>query len=298
MYILLAALLLIPALILYKRAKCSYITGKKILIVGGSSGLGLGLAKLFLKMGNKVTITSRSKERIDEMVEKMALPGSTSLLCGKAFDCLDKSTFFAESFDFIFYCPGLAIPGFFPCLSEQEYETQHKLNYLGMINTLYHFWKVSEGPFAFIVASSTTALFPVPGYASYAPSKASIDSFFETARYELQNEGINLKILYCCSMDTPGLAKEDKTKPEFTKKIEYTNCIADPDEIAEFFVRNLDSRNALAYDWFTYFCMIRKECECLIDYIFYPLAVLLVFISRIYVRFQYSRFKHSKQIQL
>ena len=39
-----------------------------ILISGGSSGIGLGFAKKFLELGNQVIITSRSKEKLDSLV--------------------------------------------------------------------------------------------------------------------------------------------------------------------------------------------------------------------------------------
>lgn len=39
-----------------------------ILISGGSSGIGLGFAKKFLELGNQVIITSRSKKKLDSLV--------------------------------------------------------------------------------------------------------------------------------------------------------------------------------------------------------------------------------------
>lgn len=45
-------------------------TGNTILITGGTSGLGFGLAKAFLERGNTVIITSRRKEVIDTLVSE------------------------------------------------------------------------------------------------------------------------------------------------------------------------------------------------------------------------------------
>ncbi|HEY4797475.1 MAG TPA: SDR family NAD(P)-dependent oxidoreductase, partial [Bacteroidia bacterium] len=41
-------------------------TGNTILITGGSSGIGLGFAQEFLKLGNKVIICGRSLEKLNE----------------------------------------------------------------------------------------------------------------------------------------------------------------------------------------------------------------------------------------
>ena len=46
------------------------ITGKKILVTGGSRGLGYGMAEGFLKSGAEVVITGTS-EKVFESVEKL-----------------------------------------------------------------------------------------------------------------------------------------------------------------------------------------------------------------------------------
>src|ERR1700744_1109864 len=43
------------------------ISGNKILITGGASGIGLGLTERFLKEGNKVIICGRRKSVLDEV---------------------------------------------------------------------------------------------------------------------------------------------------------------------------------------------------------------------------------------
>lgn len=45
-------------------------TGNTILITGGSSGIGLGFAEEFLKLGNKIIICARDVERLNKVKEK------------------------------------------------------------------------------------------------------------------------------------------------------------------------------------------------------------------------------------
>jgi uncharacterized oxidoreductase len=47
-------------------------TGNTVLITGGSSGIGLGFAEEFLRLGNKVIICGRSEERLKKVQEKNA----------------------------------------------------------------------------------------------------------------------------------------------------------------------------------------------------------------------------------
>lgn len=49
------------------------ISGNTILITGGTSGIGLAFAEEFIKLGNKVIITGRRTERLQEIVTR--LPG-------------------------------------------------------------------------------------------------------------------------------------------------------------------------------------------------------------------------------
>lgn len=289
MNLLLLMLIVLPFLV--RRVFPSKIYGKKILVIGGSSGLGLSIVKYLCRLGNKVTVTSRSSKTL-ETLKKSIVDSPISTM---VYDSLNAGTHPEEQFDYIFYLPGIACPGYVKNQDATIFDTQINLNFLGMIRSLYRFKPSSKQNLTFVMACSTAALFPIPGYASYSPSKAAMHSFFETADSELLDEGITLKILYCCSMQTPGLLKENETKPDFTKKIEYSNIVADPDRIARYFIDNIEERNALTYDWFTYFCVVRNRCECAVDYLLFPIAVLIVFVSRIYVRYSFREYNNPKR---
>lgn len=53
-------------------------TGHTILITGGTSGIGLGFAKKFSELGNKVIITARNEKRLNQILE-MAIQLFTGL---------------------------------------------------------------------------------------------------------------------------------------------------------------------------------------------------------------------------
>ncbi|MCH5684412.1 SDR family NAD(P)-dependent oxidoreductase [Niabella sp. W65] len=61
-------------------------TGNTVLITGGSSGIGLALAKRFLQLKNKVIITGRNEEKLQQI--KTEFPGIITF----QGDFTDKST--------------------------------------------------------------------------------------------------------------------------------------------------------------------------------------------------------------
>ncbi len=47
------------------------LAGKKALITGGNSGIGLGTARLFISEGAEVAITGRDQQTLDEAVAEL-----------------------------------------------------------------------------------------------------------------------------------------------------------------------------------------------------------------------------------
>jgi len=57
-------------------------TGNTILIIGGSAGIGFGLAKKFSEIGNKVIITGRNEEKLRNAVSQ--LNNASYIMCDQS----------------------------------------------------------------------------------------------------------------------------------------------------------------------------------------------------------------------
>jgi len=65
------------------------LVGKKIVVIGGTSGIGFGAAQILLEAGAYVTVISSDSSRVDNAVERLASPN----VQGKTGDVRDEKTF-------------------------------------------------------------------------------------------------------------------------------------------------------------------------------------------------------------
>lgn len=278
------------------------IKNKRVLVIGGSSGLGFAIARLLYLSGNNITITSRTQKNLEKAIEQIKsepknldssntnLPGDIN---GKVLDVLKDDSFinFEIGFDIIFCFPGFCIPKYFKDLEISDFEDQLEVNFLGVIRSLKYFRENNGKPFSFVAMNSTTSNFFFPGYSCYAPSKASLHAFFECANLELAREKIDLILLNCNTIETKGLVRENTCKPRYTREVEYSNIVYSVEDSARYFVENLFTRRVIAQDWFTYFSTIKVNCEKRIDYLMFPIAVLVIFVAKIIVKNKFKKYK-------
>lgn len=268
-----------------KREKKDKIYNKNILIIGGSSGLGYALADVLTRRSNYVTATSRDIKFI-----------KTNNECGKIkfiyCDVFDSATFEIKktNYDMIFYCTGLSIPGKISSTPYNDYKICAETNYLGMIKILKHYININKKPLDFVLIGSTLATFPLQGYSTYSPTKTALLSFFFSSYDELKKMKVYLHFFSPSNMNTRGFEIENTTKLNFTKAIEKLHPVYNPEICANYFLNKFQNRKIIVMDWFTYFYLIRYNCENFLDYILFPVSIFVVFFTNIFVSILYKIF--------
>src|SRR5215831_13468373 len=174
------------------------LTGNTILITGGGSGIGRGLAEAFHAQGNQVVIAGRRREVLDETVA--ANPGMKSAL----LDITDGQAIrnFAEKMirDFprlnvVIQNAGIMRPEVLQKGNVTDAEAIVITNLLGPIRLtaalLPHLLKQSSP--AIVTVSSGLAFVPMAVTPTYCATKAAVHSYTQSLRSQLK--GTNIQVL-------------------------------------------------------------------------------------------------------
>jgi len=168
-------------------------TGNTILITGGGSGIGRGLAEAFHALGNHVIIAGRRKQALDQTTA--ANPGMASL----ALDIEDPANIRSFAAELAARYPALnvlinnaGIMRFEKLLAQPEdladAESIVATNLLGPIRlTAALLPLLQKQPYSAIMnVSSGLAFVPLAPTPTYCATKAGIHSYTQSLRYQLQ----------------------------------------------------------------------------------------------------------------
>ncbi len=207
--------------------KSEKYNSKWAVVTGGSEGIGKSIAEQLAASGCNVLILSRSHDKLSKAlmdVKAKALNPSQKILSESCdvtnYSAVQKTL---ENFvtangtpDYLFNCAGYAQPGYIQDLTLYDYRNMMDLNYFGLVHTcktlVPHFLKAKKGHI--INVSSMAGFLGLFGYTGYCASKFAVVGFSESLKRELKPFGIQVSVLCPPNTQTPGLAKENMSKPK------------------------------------------------------------------------------------
>lgn len=211
------------------------IEGKCVLITGGSSGIGLALARAFLAKGAKVAISGRRPDVLAKAVEELgradssiwsiaadvATPEGRAATLKQAIDALG-------GLDILVNNAGGVRAGRLEHTSEAELQAMIDVNLVAPIMLTRNALPVlrESGDAAVVNVASGIALIGAPFYSTYAATKAGLARFGEALRRELKGEGIHVLTAYPGATDTP-MMKSNHAGPELGFSRETASDVAD-----------------------------------------------------------------------
>ena len=185
--------------------------GERVLITGGSSGIGAGLAESFAAAGATVGIAARRRDRLADVLQRCRVhsPGSRMWVVDLTDnDAVDRLTHDAVvelgGVDILVNNAGIPKRRHVTRLDPATVESVMAINYLSPVRlTLGLLPQMLErGSGRIVSVSSVAAPLSSPGEAAYDASKAALAVFCEAMAIDLWDTGVKVTVVYPGVVDT------------------------------------------------------------------------------------------------
>ena len=198
------------------------LKGKRILITGGGSGIGLEAARQFLNIGAQVIITGRNQQKLDA-AKKMhpALITMQSDASGEAdANALYQQVETLGGIDILYHNAGVGVPPTNLGIPNKKHLEgaiyEMEVNYLGVIrlNELFLNMLKAKNEAAIIHTTSILSIVPSIMEATYSASKTALAFYTKMLRAHLEIIGSKVKVFELLPplVDTDMVADRDDKK--------------------------------------------------------------------------------------
>jgi NAD(P)-dependent dehydrogenase (short-subunit alcohol dehydrogenase family) len=183
------------------------LDGKIAVITGGTSGMALASAKLFVEEGAYVFITGRRQEKLDEAVKLIGrnvtgVQGDAANLddLDRLFDIVRREQ---GKIDVLFASAGSGESAKIGDVTEKHFDTVFGLNTRGTLFTVQKALRMFNDGGSIIMTGSVASIKGWPEFSVYSASKAALRSFARTWLNELKDRKIRVNVLSPGQIATP-----------------------------------------------------------------------------------------------
>ena len=174
------------------------LTGRTILITGGSSGIGLAFALKFAELGNEVIVTGRRQAVLDKVKAKYPKlhtiqSDAADLAQIAALAARVKADF--PKLDVLMNNAGVMLHKNLkaPAADSAGLMTEMNINVGGVIWTTSAFIDILKANKGTVInTSSLFAFAPLPSAPIYSAAKAAIHSYTQSLRFQLEEAGVEV----------------------------------------------------------------------------------------------------------
>jgi NAD(P)-dependent dehydrogenase (short-subunit alcohol dehydrogenase family) len=174
---------------------------KVAVIMGGTSGVGLKTAEMFLQEGTKVAVCGRNEDRMKKAYDHLLTFGSSDSVFASTCDVTNKlqvNEFIdgtASKFggiDILVNAAGQSVMGYFFDITDEQWEQQIQLKYFAIIYAVkaVHPYLVKRGGGRIININATLAKEPERHMVATAATRAGLLNLSKTLSQELAQDNI------------------------------------------------------------------------------------------------------------
>jgi NAD(P)-dependent dehydrogenase (short-subunit alcohol dehydrogenase family) len=193
------------------------LDGKVAVITGGTSGMALASARLFVEEGAHVFVTGRRQDVLDEAVKLIGR--NVTGVQGDAADLADLDRLVATvnqergSIDVLYANAGFgqAVP--LGQITEEQFDKTFGLNTRGTLFAVQKALPLFNDGGSIIMTSSVSSIKGIPGWSAYAASKAALHAYARVWLNELKDRRIRVNVLSPGLVMTPSM-EEAASTPE------------------------------------------------------------------------------------
>jgi short-subunit dehydrogenase len=208
--------------------------GKKIWIVGGSTGIGYELCKCYLDNGHSVVVSARNTSTSQELKQiSLQYIGRLTLINMDVTDIQSVKNATQKAWD-SYGAINLCIynVGMYESMKVDEWNLNHfedmvQANYLGAIRVTHSlmpfFIKNTKGHFVF--NASISSYFGLPYGGGYSATKAALLNFCESIKPELEAKNIEVQVINHGFVKTRLTAKNDFEMPQLLEAKDAAHII-------------------------------------------------------------------------
>ena len=174
------------------------LTGRTILITGGSAGIGLAFALKFLELGNEVIVTGRRQATLDEVKAK---PPRLHIIQSDAADTAQIAALAARvkvefpKLDVLMNNAGILLYKNLKATASDldGLMAEMNINVGGVLRTMSAFVGILTANKGTVInVSSGLAFVPLPPAPIYSATKAAIHSYTQSLRFQLEETGVEV----------------------------------------------------------------------------------------------------------
>lgn len=194
------------------------LKGKRALITGGTTGIGLETARRFVEEGARVIATGTNPKTLDAAREDLG--DSVTMLASDASSVPEQKRLAQAvkqqfgQLDLLFINAGVADLGPIEQWDEARFDRSFNINVKGPFFLVQSFLPVFAPKASIVINGSVNAHIGMPNTTVYAATKASLLSYVRTLTGELIGRGIRVNAVSPGPIETPlygklGLAESD-----------------------------------------------------------------------------------------